>query len=371
LELDLQSSNSFSLKNSIKSLKFIYSIGRYNPDNYDYSSIKITDDFYNGPNSNEIPLKILNRVGKTDASTIILFPGASPDAEKHKGMIFLGSIMCSLGYRIIIPRINPLMELKINEDCFDWFACAYDEILNRTDVNQNNVSAMAMSFGGAVLLKASFDSRVSKNPPKSIMTFGTYSDIYSTLKFLCDGKIELENNSYRIKPHSWGLTVLFHNFLDKFNFKEIENYKNEIKQIINHQIQDNHDDVEKLINKLPQKSAQKFIKNILTCNIDDSIQKEILRVINEEKEFIKIMSPIYWEKVVGPKTFIMHGSNDSMVPFTESINLSKKIKGSSLFISYMYEHKEISTNKGWIFKFKEFYKMYNFFRKYLKYNDSI
>ena len=50
-----------------------------------------------------------------------------------------------------------------------------------------------------------------------------------------------------------------------------------------------------------------------------------------------------------------------------------KIPNSKVFVidtSKEYEHKEISTNKGIIFKLKEFYKMYCFFKKYFKYNDS-
>ena len=106
----------------------------------------------------------------------------------------------------------------------------------RKDIIKNKVSAMALSFGGAVLLKASLDSRISNNPPKSIMTFGTYSNIQSTLKFLCDGKINVNDEPYTIKPHSWGLTVLFHNFLNKLDFDEINNCKNQISQIIKFQI---------------------------------------------------------------------------------------------------------------------------------------
>ena len=37
----------------------------------------------------------------------------------------------------------------------------------------------------------------------------------------------------------------------------------------------------------------------------------------------------------------------------------------------MYEHKEISTNKGIIFKIKEFYKMFKFFKKYFNYNNAL
>ena len=228
---------------------------------------------------------------------------------------------------------------------------------------------MALSFGGGLLLKASLDSRISKNPPKSIMTFGTYYDIQSTLKFLCNGQINLDNTSYVIKPHSWGLTVLFHNFLDKLNFEEIKGYKKEIREILNLRIQDKLEEVKNKISELPNIPGE-FIQNIFNSDINQKIENEISRAISEEKEFIQSMSPRYWGEKINSKVFIMHGSNDSMVPFTESIDLNKCIQNSSLFISYMYEHKEISTDKGIIFKIKEFFKMYKFFKGYFKFNES-
>ena len=106
------------MNNSFKSLKFIYSLARFNPENY--PKVNIVDDDYKGIDGSKIPLKILSRFNKNDKSTIIVFPGASPDAEKHQGMLFLGSIICKLGYRIIIPRIPPLKALKLNEECFDF-----------------------------------------------------------------------------------------------------------------------------------------------------------------------------------------------------------------------------------------------------------
>ena len=63
----------------------------------------------------------------------------------------------------------------------------------------------------------------------------------------------------------------------------------------------------------------------------------------------------------------MHGANDSMVPFTESVLMHEHIKNSELLISYLYEHKEIATNKGIGFKLKELHRMAAFFSK-LYYN---
>ena len=367
------------MKSSIKSLRFIYSLARFNPDNY--PKVDIKDSFYVGLDNNKIPLKILFRKDKKTKNNIILFPGASPDAENHAGMLFLASIICELGYKIFIPRIPPLKELRLNDECFDWFAHAYSEIIKRdefiTDIMNLHIKrrgslstmAMALSFGGGLLLKASLDSRISSYPPKSIMTFGTYCDIQSTLKFLCDGEINLEDKSYIIKPHSWGLTVLFHNFLDQFNFEEIKDYKDKVRKIINLRIQDKLDEVDYEISQLPDVPGE-FMKNIFNSKINKKIKDEIYRVINKEKEFVQLMSPKYWGQKIREKVFIMHGSNDSMVPFTESINLNKCIDNSELFISYMYEHKEISTDKGLLFKVKEFHKMYKFFKEYFKYNES-
>ena len=138
-----------------------------------------------------------------------------------------------------------------------------------------------------------FDKRISDNPPKSIMTFGTYYDIESTLKFLCSGKLKIDNKNYFIKPHSWGLTVLFHNFLDKLNFSEFNGYESEIRKIIALKIKEDDDNLEIEINKLPD-SPRLFIQKIFDCEIDTITEQKIYEVLNKEKDFVNQMSPKHW-----------------------------------------------------------------------------
>ena len=47
------------MRNILKSLKFIYYLARFNPEKY--PKVNIIDDFYNGINGDNIPLKILDR----------------------------------------------------------------------------------------------------------------------------------------------------------------------------------------------------------------------------------------------------------------------------------------------------------------------
>ena len=66
----------------------------------------------------------------------------------------------------------------------------------------------------------------------------------------------------------------------------------------------------------------------------------ILQMIDNNKDLLNYLSPKNWAENIDIKTFIMHGANDSMVPFTEST----------------------------IFKIKEILKMINFFALYFKFN---
>ena len=91
-------------------------------------------------------------------------------------------------------------------------------------------------------------------------------------------------------------------------------------------------------------------------------------MINVNKELLEYLSPKNWAHSINTKTFIIHGANDSMVPFTESTLLAENINNSELLISFLYEHREISTNRNIFFKLKEFFKLIQFNAKYIRYN---
>ena len=89
---------------------------------------------------------------------------------------------------------------------------------------------------------------------------------------------------------------------------------------------------------------------------------------NNNLKLLEYLSPEKWINKINNKVFIMHGANDSMVPFTESTYLHEHLKDSTLLISFLYEHREISTDRGIFFKLKEFLKLINFNAKYIRYN---
>ena len=89
-------------------------------------------------------------------------------------------------------------------------------------------------------------------------------------------------------------------------------------------------------------------------------------ILNECSDKIDFFSAKKWCSKIPNNVFIIHGKNDSLSPFTESIKLDNKLQNSSLLITELFEHRDISNKISIFTKFKEIFKIGNFLSKYYK-----
>ena len=345
----------------IKAIRYVVSLVTFKDEKI--NSINYNDEFYLGLNGIKTELRVFY-YKKQPAQTIIIFPGASPYAENHPGMIMLGHGLRNAGYNVFLPRIPSLKELKLEKENVDWFAHCYSELLKHDKINVTNVMVIGLSYGGATLLRASLDQRMQAHPPKSYLSYGTYYSINTALNFFLTGEISYNQKTYYIPPHEWGMIVLFYNFINTINI----NYdQTAITKILKHRINDEEEEMTTLLNSLDD-TIKQFVKKILNGKINTELKTMVKQIINNNKSLLEYLSPDLWAKKVNNKVFIIHGANDSMVPFTESILLHGQLPNSTLFISFLYEHREISSNRGILFKIKEILNMIKYFSKYFRYN---
>ena len=346
-----------------QSLRFVYSLLKYNEDIS--SSLIIKTHEYDGLQGENTPVKIIIPK-KSEKKVVILYPGASPTAEDHPKMVMLGRLWAQVGFTVYIPRIPPLKNLDISEINVQWFAHFYQWILEIEKVNPHQIIMVGISYGGGIMLKTLLNIKDRALLPKTLLTYGTYSDAESTLKFLLTGEISIKETTYQITPHEWGLTVLFHNYLKNL---ETEWDTSGFQRAIQLHIQDKREECDKLVNTLP-----KFQKNIyfsiITGNPTPEVKELAQAIIKNEQETLKRLSPKYWANNFQKKVFILHGSNDSMVPFTESIQLAEDLPNSELFISYLYEHSEFSTNRGLFFTSMEIIKFIQYYSKLFYHHEN-
>ena len=114
------------LQSYITSFKYIKALMQFNEDKI--NQLNFTDEYYKGLDGNNTKLRVFYTKKKKPQS-IIIFPGASPYAEEHPGMIMLGHSLRNAGYNVFLPRIPNLKDLILVEENVDWFSHCYQELL--------------------------------------------------------------------------------------------------------------------------------------------------------------------------------------------------------------------------------------------------
>ena len=346
----------------IRAIKYVKSLATFKEESI--PNIAYNDETYKGLDGCDTILRIFH-TKKKNPQSIIIFPGASPYAENHPGMIMLGNALRNAGYTVYLPRIPSLKNLILEKENIDWFAHCYQELAHKRIDRKDDIMIVGLSYGGASLLRATLDPRMQSPKPKSILSYGTYYSISTALDFFMTGYIKYNNQTYKITPHEWGPIVLFYNFIDTI---ETTYDKTQIKAILKYRIKDDDENVKHEMKKLEECKEKQLLENILAGNLTEKMKELVQMMIEKNDDLLSYLSPENWIHKIKDKVFIMHGANDSMVPFTESIYLDQKLDNSTLLISFLYEHREISTDRGMLFKIKEFIKLIRFNAQYIRYN---
>ena len=87
------------------------------------------------------------------------------------------------------------------------------------------------------MLKASLELKKVIDPNQILMTYGTFFDAKAILDFLLTGKIEDNEKQFFVKPHEWGLIVIFKNYLKNLDLEwDIEGVQNVLELQIEEKI---------------------------------------------------------------------------------------------------------------------------------------
>ena len=323
-----------------------------------------SNESYPGLNSENTPMRVFYPKNPIN-HTLILFPGASPSAEKHPKMNLLAKVFANAGYLVFLPRIPPLKELIISLEIIDWMGHFFQWLQARENVLEDRIVVIGISFGGAMVLKASLRNEFQKHPPKSMLVFGTHYDIETALRFLLAGKLGVNGHERIVQADEWGLIVLFHNYLSRV---DVGYDTTTVQKILKLSMKEDSEGIENELENISGRE-KKLIIQILAGKINEEIERITALFWEECKNEFKNISPKYWCDQITQKVFVMHGVNDTMAPFTESVKLADGLTDSRLLISYMYEHREIATQRGIFFQIKELLKIFFFLFEFIQYNE--
>ena len=325
------------------------------------SSIREQDGHYPGLSNEDTPLKIFHPKNPTGA-ILILYPGASAKGEAHPRMIALARSIAVNGIQVYLPRIPPLINLKLSKSILEWTVHFYQWLKTQPGKENSPINLAGISFGGVIVLKACLEPFLLQQPPKSVIVFGTSYDVKTSMKFMYNGRIDHNGNIIKLTPDPWCVIVLFHNYLNQVDVGYPTNGVQEVLQLI---VRDQDDQAQDLIEDLVGEEKV-LIKDIIELNMSDEFNRIMDIFFQDCADQIEFFSPKYWCKNINNEVYIMHGMHDTLSPFTESIKLDSALSNSHLFISGIFKHRVLSSEMSIFSKWKETFKIILFLSQYYK-----
>jgi pimeloyl-ACP methyl ester carboxylesterase len=286
--------------------------------------------------------------------SMIIYPGASPYAEEHPAMKNLARSLARTGFFVFTPRIPPLKQLHINEEeLLKWMGHIYQWVTNIPHVDSNTISLIGLSFGGALVLQAVLQPEFKNPAPRSILVYGTYYNLQEALEFLVSGEFVVEGKQIRINPDRWGLVVFLYNYLPKV---DVGYSTSRLQALLNYAVQPNVTlQLEDLKDLSPQE--EELALGLFFSQSTAELKRVMNCIYDQYRDEFEARSPKSWCHRVTHRVYVVHGSRDTMCPYTESIKLAQQLPNSSLLISHLHEHREMTTGHGIFFMTREIGKL--------------
>ena len=320
---------------------------------------------YPGLKEENVPVKVIEP-NSGCKKIFIIFPGASPFAEEHPETTKMAYLIAGMKIRVYLPRLPLLKDLIISPDNAEWMIHFYQWVINEEKTLNNKIYIIGMSFGGALLLKATQKLGLFTPPPNAIMTYGTFYNFDTTFNFLTTGVYHLEETKMYVQPHDWGAIVILNNYLEHI---DTVYDKTNILKNISYLVNDEPENAEIHRKTLPE-FDQIYLNDLIESKHNPDIKLAIDSIKITCKDELHSLSPKYWyENIIG-KVFILHGMNDNMIPYTESVQLSKSIDKSEILISKLYGHNSQDENSSGISKLKEAVKLVTFLSRFIGYDAN-
>ncbi len=300
-------------------------------------------EYYRAPDGRNVPVLFFRSESTAPAPLIILFHGATPLGEEHPGLVAIARGLTAAGYVVCIPRLPQLRRMIINGDNLVAIRLAYDQLLLRTDLHNGRVGVMGTSFAGSLLLKV-LSTLTAEQRPLSVLSYGSYCNLETSLRFIVTGKANFGNEVYEVAPDPWGQVIFFYNYVEHIPG---EFDRTIVGSLLREYVGGAETEVRNRIVDLNPPEGQ--LMAIILGGPSPALVELMEAVLLAVKPELDELSPSAFYPHIDFRFNLLHGRGDTAIPYTEALNmqalLPKKVR---LHITGLLSHKELHWGRDFI-----------------------
>lgn len=275
-------------------------------------------------------------------ASIVLIPGIAAQGKDDLRLVAFATTLARSRFMVLVPEIPNLRELKIRAEDSRTIIDAFTYLISRPEFpahGQAGIGAFSYAVGPAVL--AALDPEI-REKIDFILSVGGYYDVEQVITFFTTGYFKNDNGWQYIKPNEYGKWVFVLSNIERLSRQTDK----EIFYAIAQRKMDNPNaSIEDLTNNLSVEanSILALLKNqnhnetlTLITGIPNAIRTDLNALNLSNKNLSQLNA----------KLLLLHGIDDDIIPYTESILLSRAVAEgqSELFIVDGLAHVNIHPN---------------------------
>ncbi|MFH1851601.1 MAG: prolyl oligopeptidase family serine peptidase [Candidatus Neomarinimicrobiota bacterium] len=289
----------------------------------------------------DLPIKIYQPLEVTrPLPAVILYHGITAKGIDHPAINLLARNLVRLGLRVYYPALPHLRDMRFHPDTYQRIKNIYRQVAARPEVLSDKIIITGISFSGGLVVKAGTDPDIR---PAAILSFGSYYNLATVLRFFFTGQARYGDLEIRIEPHDYTKAVWFWNYLE---YLDLPFETDRVRQCIGLFIRDDKAAADEIY-RACSAAQQEF----LTAAFEPADPRALPYLEAAEprlREQLDAISPHTLIANVKAPVFVVHGIRDDMVPYTQALefadDLKKHGKTVCLYIMRLYAHNKAARS---------------------------
>ncbi len=248
---------------------------------------------------------------------IVLNHGVAAGGMNDLRLTNFADALARAGYVALVPEFINLKEFRVRPSDVGEMVGSYEYLERIPDVNPDRVGFFGFSYAGGLAVLAANDPRISERV-RFCFLLGTYYDLRSIITYATTGYYLEDGEWVYMKPRHTGKWAVLRNSL---RLVGDETDRRLLRRIANSKLEDDTCDVSASADSLGAEGALLYELMMngdpdAAAGIIDRLSPRILGYFDE------LSMPGNMENVTA-RLIIVHGRDDNLMPYTESILLAE------------------------------------------------
>jgi dienelactone hydrolase len=277
-------------------------------------------------------------VGTDRAPGVVLAHGVHRLGMDEPRLAAFARALASAGLVVFTPQLAELTAYRIEEPTVAAIGSAAEDLARRT--GRATAGVIGISFTGGLALLAAADPEAGKHIG-FVVCVGAHHDLRRVARYYTGRPIrDPKGRTYPIKPHTYGARVLLYAYLaDRFPASELS----AARQILEIYLHDRHRLARERAEMLNEPTRSRMLA-ILDQEDDQAIAEELDAILAKREAELLRVSPRGRLSGLRVPVFLLHGSDDPVIPSTETRWLERELPAGTLrrsLVTPLLRHAEL------------------------------